>query len=54
MSNGSKDMTPSNQPDKANDLDAARKDIEQRKSENRASLGNTNGSTGGNIAVGGN
>ena len=53
ISNGSKEMTPSNRPDKANDLEAARKKIELRKAENINSLGNKNGSIGGNIAVGG-
>lgn len=47
-------MTPSNQPDKANDLTGARKEIEKRKKDNVASLGNSNGSTGGNITKGGN
>jgi len=53
-SNWVRGMTPSNQPDKANDLATARQGIEQRKTENRASLGNSNGSTGGNITKGGN
>ncbi|PKN12738.1 MAG: hypothetical protein CVU69_05085 [Deltaproteobacteria bacterium HGW-Deltaproteobacteria-4] len=52
--NGAQSMTPSNQPDKANDLTGARKEIEKRKKDNVASLGNSNGSTGGNITKGGN
>lgn len=52
--NGAKSMTPSNRPDKANDLNAARQEIDQRKQVNLASLGHSNGSTGGNITKGGN
>jgi len=54
MSNGSESMKSDNKPDTVNNLVAVRKQVAQRKAENINSLGNSNGSTGGNIAVGGN
>lgn len=50
--NGAKSMKVTSKPDRANDLEAARKQVDARKIENITSLGNSNGSTGGNITGG--